>query len=73
MPVEIILIYLAMGVFAGVVAAMFGVGGGFAVAPILLIALTIQDIGGEQRMHLTIGTTQAVIFVTASFTAVLRW
>jgi uncharacterized membrane protein YfcA len=72
-PVEIIAIYVAMGVFAGIVAAMFGVGGGFAVAPILLIALTVQDIGGAQTMHLTVGTTQAVIFVTASFTAVLRW
>ncbi len=73
MPLEIIAIYVAMGVFAGIVAAMFGVGGGFAVAPILLIALTVQDIGGAQRMHLTVGTTQAVILVTASYSAVLRW
>lgn len=70
---EIIPVYLASGVFAGIVAAMFGVGGGFAVAPLLLIALTFQEIGGDRTMHLTVGTTQAVIFVTASFSAILRW
>jgi len=71
--IEVVLVYVASGVFAGIVAAMFGVGGGFAVAPLLLIALTVQNIGGENAMHLTVGTTQAVIFVTASYTAVLRW
>lgn len=71
--IEVVLVYVASGVFAGIVAAMFGVGGGFAVAPLLLIALTVQHIGGENAMHLTVGTTQAVIFVTASYSAVLRW
>jgi uncharacterized membrane protein YfcA len=71
--IEIVPVYLAAGFFAGIVAAMFGVGGGFAVAPLLLLALTFQQIGGDQTMHLTVGTTQAVIFVTASYSAVLRW
>ena len=71
--IEVVLVYVASGMFAGVVAAMFGVGGGFAVAPLLLIALTAQNIGGDYTMHLTVGTTQAVIFVTASYSAVLRW
>lgn len=71
--IEIVPVYVASGIFAGIVAAMFGVGGGFAVAPILLTLLTLQQIGGEQTMHLTVGTTQAVIFVTASYSAVLRW
>lgn len=71
--IEIVPAYIVSGVFAGIVAAMFGVGGGFAVAPILLTLLTLQEIGGEQTMHLTVGTTQAVIFVTASYSAVLRW
>jgi uncharacterized membrane protein YfcA len=71
--IEIIPVYVASGIFAGIVAAMFGIGGGFAVAPILLTLLTLQQIGGEQTMHLTVGTTQAVIFVTASYSAVLRW
>jgi uncharacterized membrane protein YfcA len=71
--IEVVFVYVASGMFAGVVAAMFGVGGGFAVAPLLLIALTVQNIGGDHMMHLTVGTTQAVIFVTASYSAVLRW
>ena len=71
--IEIVPVYVASGVFAGIVAAMFGVGGGFAVAPILLTLLTLQQIGGAQTMHLTVGTTQAVIFVTAAYSAVLRW
>jgi uncharacterized membrane protein YfcA len=71
--IEIVPVYIVSGIFAGIVAAMFGVGGGFAVAPILLTLLTFQQIGGEQTMHLTVGTTQAVIFVTAAYSAVLRW
>jgi uncharacterized membrane protein YfcA len=71
--IEFLPVYVVSGVFAGIVAAMFGVGGGFAVAPILLTLLTFQAIGGENVMHLTVGTTQAVIFVTASYSAVLRW
>ena len=71
--IEVVLVYVAPGVFAGVVAAMFGVGGGFAVAPLLLLALTVQNIGGDYTMHLTVGTTLAVIFITASYSAVLRW
>jgi len=71
--IAVIAVYLVSGLCAGIVAAMFGVGGGFAVAPLLLIALTVQNIGGDQMMHLTVGTTQAVILVTASYSAVLRW
>ncbi len=71
--IEAVPVYVAPGVFAGVVAAMFGVGGGFAVAPLLLLALTVQNIGGDYTMHLTVGTTLAVIFVTAGYSAVLRW
>ena len=71
--IETVLVYGLPGVFAGVVAAMFGVGGGFAVAPLLLFVLTFQNIGGDNTMHLTAGTTLAVIFVTASYSAVLRW
>ncbi len=71
--IEVVLVYVIPGVFAGVVAAMFGVGGGFAVAPLLLLALTLQNIGGDYMMHLTIGTTLAVIFITAGYSAVLRW
>lgn len=71
--IELVLVFVIPGVFAGVVAAMFGVGGGFAVAPLLLLALTFQKIGGDYTMHLTIGTTLAVIFVTAGYSAVLRW
>ena len=71
--IEVISVYVASGVFAGIVAAMFGVGGGFAVAPILLTLLTMQQSGGEHTMHLTVGTTQAVILVVSSYSAVLRW
>ena len=71
--IEVISVYVASGVFAGIVAAMFGVGGGFAVAPILLTLLTMQQIGGEHTMHLTVGTTQEVILVVSSYSAVLRW
>ena len=73
MLLEIVLIYLATGALAGFVSGMFGVGGAFTMAPALIIALPMQGAPDAHVMHLTIGTSLAVMMVTSSYVAVLRW
>lgn len=69
---EAIAIYLAAGLFAGIVSALFGVGGGFTLVPALVIALTLQVMPEAYIMHISIGTALAVMVVTACYTAFLR-
>ncbi len=71
--VDIIVIYLAAGVFSGFVSGLFGVGGAFALAPALIITLTLQGVGDTHLMHLTIATSLATQLVTAILTSVLRY
>jgi uncharacterized membrane protein YfcA len=71
--IEAFAIYLAAGVFAGLVSGLFGVGGGFTLVPALVIALTAQAMPAAYIMHLSIGTSLAVMVVTALYTAYLRW
>lgn len=70
---EVLAIYLAAGVFSGLVSGLFGVGGAFALAPALIITLTLQGVGDEHVMHLTIATSLAVQVVTAFLTSYLRY
>lgn len=58
---------LAAGLFAGFVAGMFGIGGGFVVVPALAAVLTVLPHGGgdEHIMHVAIGTSLGTIFFTS--------
>ncbi len=58
---------LVAGLFAGFVAGMFGIGGGFVVVPALAAVLTVlpHDGGDEHIMHVAIGTSLATIFFTS--------
>lgn len=65
-------LYLAAGVMAGLVSGLFGMGGGLAVVPMLVLALTLVGIGGVHIMHLAVGTSLAVIIITSIYTTLLR-
>lgn len=71
--VDIIIIYLAAGVFSGFVSGLFGVGGAFALAPALVITLSLQGVGDTHLMHLTIATSLATQLITSILTSVLRY
>lgn len=70
---EIILIYFATGALAGFVSGMFGVGGAFTMAPVLIIGLPLQGVPEDQVMHLSVGTALAVMFTTSAYVAILRY
>lgn len=61
----IVLIYLVLGAFAGLVAGLFGVGGGLIIVPALLLAFHWQGIPAEISTHLAIGTSLATIVFTS--------
>jgi uncharacterized protein len=58
---------LLAGLFAGFVAGMFGIGGGFVVVPALAAVLSVlPHTGGDEHiMHVAIGTSLATIFFTS--------
>ncbi|MDX2236210.1 MAG: sulfite exporter TauE/SafE family protein [Hyphomonadaceae bacterium] len=63
-----VLALLAAGVFAGLVAGMFGIGGGFVVVPALAAVFTAfaPDGGDQDRiMHVAVGTSLATILFTS--------
>ena len=59
-----IAIFLAVGIFAGTLAGMFGIGGGVIIVPALIA--TFISLGFDQAIvtHLAIGTSLASIFFT---------
>lgn len=53
------------GVVAGFLAGMFGIGGGAILVPVLYQAFTLLDTPDSVRMHLSVGTSLAVIVPTS--------
>ncbi|RDH42401.1 sulfite exporter TauE/SafE family protein [Zooshikella ganghwensis] len=58
--------YLTLGALAGLLAGLFGIGGGLIIVPVLLYSFTFQQISPAVVTHLAIGTSLASIAVTAS-------
>ncbi len=57
--------YPLLGVFAGFVAGLFGVGGGLTIVPLLFMLYTAQAFPVEHSMHLALGTSMATIVFTS--------
>jgi len=62
---ETLLIFAATGVAAGLLAGLFGVGGGLIMVPALAFVLPSQDVGPAVVMQVAIGTSLAVISATS--------
>ena len=61
----ILALYLGVGVIAGLLAGLFGIGGGLVIVPMLVFCLTWQQIPQEYVMHLALGTSMASIIFTS--------
>lgn len=57
--------YAALGVFGGFVAGLFGVGGGLAIVPLLVMLFSAQGFPVEHALHLALGTAMAGIVFTS--------
>ncbi|MDE2310477.1 MAG: sulfite exporter TauE/SafE family protein [Betaproteobacteria bacterium] len=57
--------YLMLGATAGLLAGLFGVGGGLVLVPVLLFLFDAQHFPVEHTMHLALGTSMATILFTS--------
>ncbi|MNF56832.1 Sulfite exporter TauE/SafE [compost metagenome] len=59
------LLYLVLGACAGVLAGLFGVGGGMIIVPVLVFSFTAQGFDASILTHLAVGTSLATIIFTS--------
>ncbi|MHA6491985.1 sulfite exporter TauE/SafE family protein [Pseudomonas borbori] len=60
-----LLLYLALGAAAGVLAGLFGVGGGIIIVPVLVFSFAAQGFDAAVLTHLAVGTSLATIIFTS--------
>lgn len=60
-----LLVYPLVGIFAGILAGLLGVGGGLVIVPVLVWVFSLQEIGSTHLMQLAIGTSLATIVATS--------
>lgn len=62
---EIFFSYIGLGIIAGFIAGLLGVGGGLIIVPVLIIIFTINKFPPELVVHMAIGTSLASIVFTS--------
>jgi len=67
---SVFIFYALAGAITGVVAGLFGVGGGLLMVPMLVWSFQANQFSPEISIHLAIGTSLAIIVVT-SFSSIL--
>lgn len=67
-----LILFMLAGLTAGLVSGLFGMGGGLAVVPMLVVALSLLGIEPTYMMHLAVGTSLALIVPTSIYTTLLR-
>lgn len=62
---ELFILYIGLGVVAGFVAGLLGVGGGLIIVPVLILIFQMNNFSQEVIVHLAIGTSLATIIFTS--------
>jgi hypothetical protein len=62
---DVLILYLLTGAFAGTVAGLLGVGGGLIIVPILVFVFHRIDVADAVAVHLAIGTSLATMIITS--------
>ena len=60
-----LVMYLALGAFAGVLAGLLGIGGGLVIVPMLSFMFSAQGLPDAYILHLALGTSLATIIFTS--------
>lgn len=58
-------LYLLLGALAGVIAGLFGIGGGLLIVPVLIVTFELQGIPAAVLTHMAVATSLATIVVTS--------
>ena len=66
---EWLLAYLAVGLFVGFFAGLFGIGGGLVMVPVLSFIFAAQHFSAQHNLHLSLGTAMAAILFSAASSA----
>jgi len=61
----IFLLFLAVGAVAGVLAGLFGIGGGMVIVPVLVLTFTAQGVSEAVLTHMAVATSLATIVFTS--------
>lgn len=61
-----LIVYPLLGVAAGLIAGMLGVGGGLVIVPVLIAVFSWQQFDGTHLVHLAIGSSLATIVITGA-------
>ena len=59
------LMYLVLGACSGVLAGLFGIGGGLIIVPVLVFSFAAQGVSEQVLTHLAVGTSLAAILFTS--------
>lgn len=67
------IVYLFSGVLTGLLATLFGFGGGFVVVPLLFWLLPFHGVPKELAMHMAVGTSLMLMFINMVYAAWLHY
>lgn len=65
MGIELIIGFILLGIFVGVLAGMLGIGGGGVMVPVLTSIFIYQNFPQDNVVHLALGTSMACIALTS--------
>ncbi len=60
-----LLYYAGLGLFVGVIAGLFGIGGGVVLVPMLIMMFSAQQFPAEHVVHIALATTMSTIIFTS--------